>query len=1145
MRRFASAVTITAYLLSFIHPAVRFGTLSAQATDGQSAPNLSHVLGLDAAASGGRSGPSRPATAGFPSNLDSRAPLSAAVMTAVGGRGTQFSETSLFGDWDGREDLVADHSQKVRDLSGAESDPDFTLTRTAVSAHSFSNGFNENIYYYGDSVGNVYVSVDTAPSVSFSTTGSVDDTTLINLPTVLNAFGTLLSDDQVVVTGLCVNPVADLTSFANVNGSFAPFSGQVGEVLYVTYTDTGGGLRLTGSNIIVKSGVLAFPIADVVSPAAAPPGVQSAAGFPVTVGGSFGVAFSVFHNLAGCAVDDDGSAYFQQVDLTQQLGANIVKITDIGTNQDRSPATNGFLTITTLNPTNGLYGNASGPAAQVNRFTNYSGTSTTFGNITALAAGPGNTLFAALSASSDGTPGSGLFQNPSALGATPSMIISFADAIGTFTPAPSVLVPDGFADVAASGLSLQVGVNNFRAFALGLGPDRRAASGTDAAVFGTPANTLKLDFQVDYTIYSGLIVNEDRQVFVVSGGTPAGVGLNPSPATSEILGFADTVPADRRGDFVDYRGNVLPNPPASGGNVGDGDSDRFDHVYLQAPFDAVTFAPTGLAGLSRGFLRYTNRLAPNAIGAGITLGQTAGTVTQDNDQTDGPIFFGALDPGFQVGGGDDQNTPFRGDDSDGGGNPTIAGPLEGGFEFSFGAIVGGICTAPWNAFFLNSNGSVSFSAGSTDSTPDATEFLTGPPMIAGALGDLNPAARSTNTNQFPVQAIGFAGVNHFKVRWINVPRTGQEAVASRSSFSISMFDDGTGVDENASQPLNPANPIGNNAVPFDLQEGPTDLQFTQGPGGVVGNPARPSGSSQTRLEYGWMDTGANLNQFIAGYSTGAGTALAGSNLSSVGRGVLLGVGTEAAIFEQFSTNNWDLRFEGNDATASMPAGQPDPSLETVVFFGKTCAAVNVNLNVGVLPTGGGSVAGTGIACPGDCVEPFASGATPSFTATPADGFLFSSWTGCDSAVGNVCTMLMSGPRQLGAVFQSIGPPPAATHALDVSVNGTSFSTGQTLVVSATLDPSLTGPGPLDAYVVLTIPGGAQFSLQLPLVENLFVPGIHPASTNFFPFPFSGPIMASVLSGLPAGEYTIIAAVTQAGTFNVITTPSTVSFTFTP
>jgi hypothetical protein len=96
---------------------------------------------------------------------------------------------------------------------------------------------------------------------------------------------------------------------------------------------------------------------------------------------------------------------------------------------------------------------------------------------------------------------------------------------------------------------------------------------------------------------------------------------------------------------------------------------------------------------------------------------------------------------------------------------------------------------------------------------------------------LNPSARDLDLRDFPVQALGFANVNAFKVNWINVPEFGSEVCTGdgggfSNTFSLTLFDDGTGIDENSSKALNPANPIGNNAVPFDLQEGPTDLRFT-------------------------------------------------------------------------------------------------------------------------------------------------------------------------------------------------------------------------------------------------------------------------------------------------------------------------------
>ena len=83
------------------------------------------------------------------------------------------------------------------------------LTRAAMSEHTLAKGFSNSVYYYGDLLGNVYVGVDTNTGIG---TGTVITYTVLNLPTILNAFGNLNSDDQIVITGLGVNPVADLTS---------------------------------------------------------------------------------------------------------------------------------------------------------------------------------------------------------------------------------------------------------------------------------------------------------------------------------------------------------------------------------------------------------------------------------------------------------------------------------------------------------------------------------------------------------------------------------------------------------------------------------------------------------------------------------------------------------------------------------------------------------------------------------------------------------------------------------------------------------------------------------------------------------------------------------------------------------------------
>src|SRR5215471_3675836 len=424
--------------------------------------------------------------AGEPANMQACSALSAAIITSEGGRDTQFDEVLTLGDWDGLEDFSADHSGKVDDFSLIQTtNPggtlEFTITREAISEHTLANGFNEDIFYYGDSFGNVYVASTT--NINLATPAPTVLT--INLPTVLNAFGTLNSDDQVVITGLAVSPVCDLSSFANVNGAFASFNNLVGEILYVTFTDTESGFHLTANGTLVRSGLLAFPIADITSAGPAPPGILSVAGFPVQVGGAFGVAFSVFSNIAGCCVDDDGSVYFSQVDLIQRTGGNVVKLTSTDQPnghaanpwQDRSLATNGFFTLTTLNPTLGNYGTASGPAKQVTTATNYSGTANLFGNIMALACGPCNTVYAAVARSLE--PGDDQFTQATegffstagtTLGATPTMVIRFADVVGAVAPCTvpqnpisgatlaqgGLPIGDGFADPATTGIPLTV-----------------------------------------------------------------------------------------------------------------------------------------------------------------------------------------------------------------------------------------------------------------------------------------------------------------------------------------------------------------------------------------------------------------------------------------------------------------------------------------------------------------------------------------------------------------------------------------------------------------------------------------------------------------------------------------------------------------
>ena len=280
--------------------------------------------------------------------------------------------------------------------------------------------------------------------------------------------------------------------------------------------------------------------------------------------------------------------------------------------------------------------------------------------------------------------------------------------------------------------------------------------------------------------------------------------------------------------------------------------------------------------------------------------------------------------------------------------------------------------------------------GDTDNVATVPKFRSGLQKIAPAWTDLNPSARDADLSAFPVQALGFANVNAFKVRWINVPEFGSEECTgttvspgnASNTFAVTLYDDGTGIDENANQPLNPANPIGNNSVPFDLQEGPTDLRFTREPntGQLVGCSPRPEGSGIFIFEYGRMDLlgrpGDN-HEVITGYSIGGLDPLnppglcetnlseaaraaettfgvvVGNQTAAIGCNCLLGEGTEPTIFElfedgspatigsggeiTFATPDFDLRFEGNDPAACTSTRQRDNNRGKVSFLGIGCA----------------------------------------------------------------------------------------------------------------------------------------------------------------------------------------------------------------
>ena len=285
-----------------------------------------------------------------------------------------------------------------------------------------------------------------------------------------------------------------------------------------------------------------------------------------------------------------------------------------------------------------------------------------------------------------------------------------------------------------------------------------------------------------------------------------------------------------------------------------------------------------------------------------------------------------------------------------------------GFEFTYREYItstSALQATAWNAFYLNSNGSRTFGQGDNSNVPTADGFLSGVPRIAGVWADLDPASATNGFhNTFPAQALGFANINHFIVRWINVPAFGYESCNSSDSFSISLYDDGTGVDENANQPLNPANPIGNNAVAFDLKEGPTDQRyFNDVNNNLLSNyPPRPDHSGNLCFTYDRMDLLGSAqagDPVLVGVTPGrqpitttpginvSAAALAGDVPFPSALGIAMGSAIPASPYELFTlgvpasytvTNGvtttfaaqpvFDLRQEGNDPALSSRSISP-------------------------------------------------------------------------------------------------------------------------------------------------------------------------------------------------------------------------------
>ena len=81
-----------------------------------------------------------------------------------------------------------------------------------------------------------------------------------------------------------------------------------------------------------------------------------------------------------------------------------------------------------------------------------------------------------------------------------------------------------------------------------------------------------------------------------------------------------------------------------------------------------------------------------------------------------------------------------------------------------------------------------------------------------------------------------------------------------------------------------------------------------------------------------------------------------------------------------------------------------------------------HLTISFAGTGGGTVRGPGISCPGDCTQTYADGTDLMLTATPDAGSSFAGWSGSCSGSSATCDLEMNGDDGVTATFETAPPP---------------------------------------------------------------------------------------------------------------------------
>lgn len=137
----------------------------------------------------------------------------------------------------------------------------------------------------------------------------------------------------------------------------------------------------------------------------------------------------------------------------------------------------------------------------------------------------------------------------------------------------------------------------------------------------------------------------------------------------------------------------------------------------------------------------------------------------------------------------------------------------------------------------------------------------------------------------------------------------------------------------------------------------------------------------------------------------------------------------------------------------------------------TAGASLHTLTVSKSGTGSGTVTSIGINCGSDCSEGYTAGTSVTLTATPAAGSTFSGWSGDCSGTSTYCTVSMTNPRNVTAMFTAGG----LSHTLTVSKAGTGGGTVTSTGINCGTDCSESYAAGTSVTLTATPASGSYFS----------------------------------------------------------------------